>query len=85
MSFRGLAFSAGSAVLQAPGQMKCAQQRCSTPELRGGILGTAVRGLLDPPPLAAQLYMCVYVSASKILSFIIFKGIHESQRTKKFW
>ena len=69
MSFGGLAFSAGSAVLQAPGQRKSAQQRCSTPELRGGILGAAVRGLLDPLPLAAQLYMCAYVSASRILSF----------------
>ena len=74
MSFGGLAFGAGSAVLQAPGQMKSAQQCSSTPELRGGTLGAAVRGLLDPLPLAAQLYMCAYVSASRILSFHHFQG-----------
>ena len=70
MSFGELASSTGPAVLQAPGQVKSAPSGvAAASELQAGIFGRAVRGLLDPLPLAAQLCMCVYFSASKILSF----------------
>lgn len=78
MSFGELASRTGPAVLQAPGQMKSVPSSvAATSELQAGIFGWAVRGLLDPLPVAAQLYVCIFQQA-RFSAFIIFKGIHES-------